>query len=78
MIWKVTPCISCIPTVCSAQPIQMTCKTQQVKSSCAAPQVKNVSEYAGEKTSAKVKGKRPAESDHHKSVGKKVKKDTRP
>ncbi|XP_057180816.1 ATP-dependent DNA helicase Q1 [Triplophysa rosa] len=40
--------------------------------------VKKVSEYAGEKTSAKVEGKRPAESDRHKSVAKKVKKDTRP
>ncbi len=46
---------------------------RQVKSCCAAPQVKKVSESAGEKSSAKVEGKRPADSDYKKSVAKKVK-----
>uniref|UniRef100_A0A8C1J4E9 ATP-dependent DNA helicase n=1 Tax=Cyprinus carpio TaxID=7962 RepID=A0A8C1J4E9_CYPCA len=44
-----------------------------VKSCCAAPQVKKVSESAGKKSSAKVEGKRPADSDDKKSVAKKVK-----
>lgn len=69
----VTPLISCVPTVYSDHSSKWLLRPQQVKSCCAAPQVKKVSESAGEKSSAKVEGKRLADSDNKKSVAKKVK-----